>query len=64
MSVIFGISISIVEWMFPNKFSTILEVDFDTPFDRHIFIKKKQHHHTNQNYSNSADNSNYSKVFK
>ncbi|RXG50725.1 Dual oxidase maturation factor 1 [Armadillidium vulgare] len=34
-----GLIISIVDWIYPNKFSTILEVDFDTPYDRHIIIE-------------------------
>ena len=34
-----GLIISIVEWIYPHKFSTILEVDFDTPYDRHIIIE-------------------------
>ncbi|MCL4134456.1 UNVERIFIED_CONTAM: hypothetical protein GTU68_013961 [Idotea baltica] len=34
-----GLIISIVDWIYPHKFSTILEVDFDTPYDRHIIIE-------------------------
>ena len=31
--------ISIIEWIYPHIFSTILEIDFDTPYDRHIIIE-------------------------
>ncbi|KAL1463553.1 hypothetical protein WDU94_015294, partial [Cyamophila willieti] len=34
-----GLSIAAVDLIYPHKFSTILEVDFDTPFDRHIIIE-------------------------
>lgn len=34
-----GLVISIVDWVYPHKFSTILEIDFDTPYDRHIIIE-------------------------
>jgi len=34
-----GLIISILDLMFPHSFSTILEVDFDTPYDRHIIIE-------------------------
>ncbi|XP_064105903.1 dual oxidase maturation factor 1-like [Macrobrachium nipponense] len=34
-----GMIVSIVDWIYPHKFSTILEVDFDTPYDRHIIIE-------------------------
>ncbi|XP_022920956.1 dual oxidase maturation factor 1-like [Onthophagus taurus] len=34
-----GIVISVIELFCPNSFSTILEVDYDTPYDRHIIIE-------------------------
>lgn len=34
-----GVIITTVEIVFPNSFSTILEVDYDTPYDRHIIIE-------------------------
>ena len=34
-----GVIITSIEIMFPNSFSTILEVDYDTPYDRHIIIE-------------------------
>ncbi|GJQ77027.1 hypothetical protein Trydic_g15221 [Trypoxylus dichotomus] len=34
-----GAIITTVEIVFPNSFSTILEVDYDTPYDRHIIIE-------------------------
>ncbi|GAB6033387.1 hypothetical protein CHUAL_013150 [Chamberlinius hualienensis] len=36
-----GSVIAIVDVIFPHKFSTILEVDFDTPYDRHIILQDK-----------------------
>ena len=35
-----GLIISIIDVIFPHKFSTILEVDYDTPYDRHIIIEE------------------------
>ncbi|KRT83226.1 hypothetical protein AMK59_4641 [Oryctes borbonicus] len=37
--VLSGAIITTVEIVFPNSFSTILEVDYDTPYDRHIIIE-------------------------
>lgn len=34
-----GVVITTVEIFFPHSFSTILEVDYDTPYDRHIIIE-------------------------
>lgn len=34
-----GVIITTAEIVFPNSFSTILEVDYDTPYDRHIIIE-------------------------
>lgn len=34
-----GVIITVVEIIFPHSFSTILEVDYDTPYDRHIIIE-------------------------
>ncbi|KAG0717953.1 Dual oxidase maturation factor 1 [Chionoecetes opilio] len=34
-----GLIISMLDCIYPHKFSTILEVDFDTPYDRHIIIE-------------------------
>ena len=35
-----GLIIALVDLMYPNTFSTILEVDYDTPYDRHIIIEE------------------------
>ncbi|XP_046994995.1 dual oxidase maturation factor 2-like [Schistocerca americana] len=35
-----GIAIATVDMVFPHRFSTILEVDYDTPYDRHIIIEE------------------------
>ncbi|XP_018563306.1 dual oxidase maturation factor 1 isoform X2 [Anoplophora glabripennis] len=34
-----GVIITTVEIIYPHSFSTILEVDYDTPYDRHIIIE-------------------------
>lgn len=34
-----GLSISIIDLMYPHKFSTIMEMDYGTPFDRHTIIE-------------------------
>jgi hypothetical protein len=38
-----GAVIAIVDLMYPHKFSTILEVDYGTPFDRHIIIEESHY---------------------
>ncbi|XP_077298544.1 dual oxidase maturation factor 1 mol isoform X2 [Arctopsyche grandis] len=35
-----GIIISAVDWMYPHRFSTVIEVDYDTPYDRHVIIEE------------------------
>lgn len=35
-----GVVISVVDWMYPNRFSTVIEVDYDTPYDRHVIIEE------------------------
>lgn len=37
---IFGVVVTLIEVAFPHKFSTILELDYDTPYDRHIIIEE------------------------
>jgi len=39
LCVIVGCAISVVDLLLPHKFSTILEVDYDTPYDRHIILQ-------------------------
>jgi len=36
---VIGMIIAIIDCIFPHKFSTVLEVDYDTPYDRHIIIE-------------------------
>jgi len=38
LCVLMGGAVSIIDLIYPHKFSTILEVDFGTPFDRHTII--------------------------
>lgn len=33
-----GLLIAALDWVWPHKFSTVLEVDYDTPYDRHVLI--------------------------
>lgn len=35
-----GVVITAIEMIFPHQFSTILEVDYDTPYDRHVIIEE------------------------
>uniref|UniRef100_A0A0A9Y706 Dual oxidase maturation factor 2 n=2 Tax=Lygus hesperus TaxID=30085 RepID=A0A0A9Y706_LYGHE len=38
-----GLVIIAIDFIYPNKFSTILEVDYDTPYDRHVIIEESHH---------------------
>jgi len=42
LCVVMGGAVSIIDLIYPHKFSTILEVDFGTPFDRHTIIEDSQ----------------------
>lgn len=33
-----GVVIAILDLVWPHRFSTVLEVDYDTPYDRHVLI--------------------------
>lgn len=35
-----GVVITAIDMIFPHQFSTILEVDYDTPYDRHVIIEE------------------------
>ncbi|EZA56871.1 hypothetical protein DMN91_000646 [Ooceraea biroi] len=35
-----GFIITAIDMIFPHQFSTILEVDYDTPYDRHVIIEE------------------------
>ncbi|XP_015595832.1 dual oxidase maturation factor 1 [Cephus cinctus] len=35
-----GMIITAIDLIFPHQFSTILEVDYDTPYDRHVIIEE------------------------
>ncbi|XP_015520375.1 dual oxidase maturation factor 1 [Neodiprion pinetum] len=35
-----GLVIAAIDLIFPHQFSTILEVDYDTPYDRHVIIEE------------------------
>lgn len=37
---LFGLVITLMEIAFPHKFSTVIELDYDTPYDRHIIIEE------------------------
>ncbi|VVC91214.1 dual oxidase maturation factor 2 [Leptidea sinapis] len=36
--VVVGLFIAILDLVWPHRFSTVLEVDYDTPYDRHVLI--------------------------
>jgi len=42
LCVLLGGAVSVIDLIYPHKFSTILEVDFGTPFDRHTIIEDSQ----------------------
>ena len=42
LQLIVGLVISLLDLIFPHSFSTVLEVDFDTPFNRHIIIQDSE----------------------
>ncbi|XP_014470210.1 PREDICTED: dual oxidase maturation factor 1 [Dinoponera quadriceps] len=35
-----GLIITAIDLIFPHQFSTILEIDYDTPYDRHVIIEE------------------------
>lgn len=43
LCIIVGLIITTVDMLYPNSFSTILEVDYDTPYDRHVIIEESHH---------------------
>jgi len=42
LCILLGGAVSVIDLLYPHKFSTILEVDFGTPFDRHTIIEDSQ----------------------
>ncbi|CAB3362364.1 Hypothetical predicted protein [Cloeon dipterum] len=38
-----GLAIACLDLVFPHHFSTILEVDYDTPYDRHVIIEDSRY---------------------
>lgn len=36
--------IACIDLIYPHRFSTVLEVDYDTPYDRHIIIEDSRYH--------------------
>lgn len=49
-----GLVIAVVDVIYPHRFSTILEVDYDTPYDRHIIIEES--HDTRNNKKKTSAN--------
>ena len=47
LCLLIGISISVIDLIYPHKFSIILEMDYGTPFDRHTIIEDS--HETKKN---------------
>lgn len=65
MAVVVGAVVTIVDTLFPNKFSTILEVDYDTPYryfvgnDAHLYgVNGLANGHICSHHSASATSSN------
>ncbi|GLV34719.1 moladietz [Carabus blaptoides fortunei] len=40
LCLIAGVVITMVDLIYPHRFSTVLEVDYDTPYDRHVIIEE------------------------
>ncbi|XP_066998240.1 dual oxidase maturation factor 1 isoform X2 [Anabrus simplex] len=51
-----GLVISVVDLLYPHRFSTILEVDYDTPYDRHIIIEESHDTRKRRDNVNAANN--------
>lgn len=49
-----GVIITTVEILLPNSFSTVLEVDYDTPYDRHIIIEDSRGRRFQKKRSNNG----------
>lgn len=54
LCVFVGLVISVVDLVYPHRFSTILEVDYDTPYDRHIIIEESHDTRNNKRKSTSS----------
>lgn len=39
LCLITGLAITIIDLIYPHRFSTVLEVHYDTPYDRHVIIE-------------------------
>lgn len=50
---IVGLIIVCIDCIYPHKFSTVLEVDYDTPFDRHIIIEDSHYHRKKRTTKNN-----------
>ncbi|KAL5280828.1 C06E1.3 family protein [Megaselia abdita] len=40
LCLVVGVAISVMDLVWPHRFSTILEVYFDTPYDRHVILEE------------------------
>ncbi|KAK9501853.1 hypothetical protein O3M35_012504 [Rhynocoris fuscipes] len=47
LCILVGLIILTIDLIYPNRFSTILEVDYDTPYDRHVIIEESHHKRRN-----------------
>ncbi|KDR12423.1 hypothetical protein L798_13472 [Zootermopsis nevadensis] len=54
LCIVVGLVIAIIDLIYPHRFSTILEVDYDTPYDRHIIIEES--HDTRNNKKKNLAN--------
>nr|CAH7733192.1 unnamed protein product [Callosobruchus chinensis] len=51
-----GVIITAIEIIYPHSFSTILEVDYDTPYDRHIIIEDSRGRRAQKKKTSSCSN--------
>lgn len=47
LCILVGLIILTIDLIYPNRFSTILELDYDTPYDRHVIIEESHHKRRN-----------------
>jgi len=55
LCLVVGLAIVAVDVLYPHRFSTILEVDYDTPYDRHVIIEESKHWTKTKNWKKGLE---------
>lgn len=50
-----GLVIVTMDMLYPHLFSTIMEVDYDTPYDRHVIIEESKHWSRSKNWKKGLE---------